>query len=83
VWGGPGGDWAWYQNVDTPVDGLPDGWERQWFGTTTRDGNGDFDSDGWLDSEEFVDGTDPTEADTDRDGVIDASDTAPLDPLTP
>lgn len=48
---------------DTDMDMVPDDWERAWFGDlATSDGLGDFDKDGYLDWEEFVAGTDPTDA---------------------
>jgi hypothetical protein len=48
-------------SADFDTDGLPDLWERQYFGKLdVSDGTGDFDNDGWTDLEEYVNGTDPT-----------------------
>jgi hypothetical protein len=50
--------------VDADNDGLPDAWEKFSFGNTSRgstmDSKGDFDSDGYTDLEEYLNGTDPT-----------------------
>jgi hypothetical protein len=65
-------------DADTDGDGLPDDWERFWFGTlwATADENGDGDS---LDAlAECLAGTDPTRADT-----TDAGDAAALEVHTP
>lgn len=46
--------------ADLDEDGLPDTWERKYFGSTAMtDGTGDYDGDGWTDLEEFENGTDP------------------------
>ncbi|HUT69840.1 MAG TPA: choice-of-anchor U domain-containing protein [Desulfatiglandales bacterium] len=47
---------------DTDGDGMLDAWELEHFGTLDRDGTGDFDGDGISDLDEFLNGTDPTEA---------------------
>jgi YD repeat-containing protein len=47
---------------DTDGDGLDDAWEQSYFGTLNRDGSGDFDGDGFIDRNEFLAGTDPTNA---------------------
>jgi YD repeat-containing protein len=47
---------------DSDNDGLDDTWESQHFGSTVRDGTGDFDHDGMSDLAEFLAGTSPTEA---------------------
>ncbi len=47
---------------DTDGDGMDDAWERAHFGNLSRDGTGDYDGDGRTDADEFVDGTDPTDA---------------------
>jgi hypothetical protein len=50
--------------IDNDIDGMPDAWERHYFGSTSRgswsDSKGDFDSDGYTDLEEYLNGTDPT-----------------------
>lgn len=43
----------------------------------------DSDSDGWSDTKELIEGTDPYNPDTDGDSVIDSEDTFPLDPTRP
>jgi hypothetical protein len=49
--------------ADDDLDGLPDDWERQFFGSLDRgdpeDSSGDADSDGWTDLEEYLNDTDP------------------------
>ncbi len=52
--GGPTGD--------SDNDGLPDWWEKFYFGDLTRDGTEDFDGDGMSDYEEFLAGTNPADA---------------------
>ena len=44
---------------DTDLDGMPDSWEMEHFGTLDRDGASDFDEDGISDLDEFLNGTDP------------------------
>ncbi|MCP5515803.1 MAG: lamin tail domain-containing protein [Verrucomicrobiales bacterium] len=65
---------------DQDDDGLPDAWEREHFGTLTRDGSEDFDGDGQTDGEEFLAGTDPRDpADALRLLAITALDYVSLD----
>lgn len=47
-------------NPDTDNDGLADAWEQTYFGNLSRNGTGDFDNDGFLDLNEFLAGTVPT-----------------------
>lgn len=56
---------------DGDGDGMPDAWEIEYFGDTSRDGTEDFDEDGLGDREEFERGANPTVADTDDDGLED------------
>jgi hypothetical protein len=48
-----------WSSDDSDLDGLDDDWELVYFGTLTRNGLGDFDSDGSSDGQEFQAGTDP------------------------
>jgi hypothetical protein len=48
---------------DTDQDGIPDSWELQYFGNSTNaSASADTDGDGMINSDEFVAGTDPTDA---------------------
>lgn len=70
-----------YEEVDTDKDGLPDGYEYSEWETNPckmdTDGNGvsdaeeDFDADGMKNGEEYTNGTDVFESDTDEDGLSD------------
>jgi hypothetical protein len=57
--------------VDSDGDGMPDVWERQFFGDLENNGLGDSDGDGLTDREEYTNGTDPFNTDTDGDGDSD------------
>jgi len=50
--------------TDNDNDGMPDAWEKLSFGSTSRgsstDSKADFDSDGYTDLEEYLNGTNPT-----------------------
>ena len=84
------------RSEDADGDDLPDAWETNWADIndlTQLSGADDFDNDGSTDLEEFTARTDPTNPDTDDDGVadgaetgtgtfVDASDTG-TDPLNP
>ena len=61
---------------DSESDGLPDLWERRFFGNTGALPGDDEEPDGLLNSEEIALGTDPTKADTDGDGIDDADERA-------
>jgi pectate lyase len=39
---------------DSDKDGMADAWETSAFGSTSRDGKGDFDTDGYTDVEEYL-----------------------------
>lgn len=45
---------------DADDDGLPDWWEQKYFGNLAQGPNGDYDSDGYSNLEEYEDGTNPT-----------------------
>lgn len=49
-----------YETQDSDGDDMDDAWEMQHFGTLDRDGNGDFDNDGYSDMEEFESCSNPT-----------------------
>lgn len=69
------------ETTDADDDYLPDSWEQQ-FGLSTTDNGGldrshegergDYDEDGLSNREEYLLGTDPTNPDTDGDGLNDA-----------
>ncbi|MCP4251313.1 MAG: hypothetical protein GY778_30120 [bacterium] len=63
----------WYATDvgDTDGDGLPDTWENQHFGDLTHNGSQDEEPDGLTNLEEFNNGTDPLNPDTDGDGLSD------------
>ncbi|MCH2060961.1 MAG: hypothetical protein MK183_10075 [Verrucomicrobiales bacterium] len=67
-------------STDEDEDGLVDWWEINYVGNLTDlsgDGVADFDEDGLSDLDEFEEyGSDPTEADTDNDGLSDSADVA-------
>lgn len=89
---------TWYSKIELPViagtddvntndadeDGLPDDWEEAHFGGLNEDGSGDPDDDGLNNTEEESLGTDPTDDDTDGDGVTDGDEVANgTDPKNP
>jgi pectate lyase len=51
--------------TDNDNDGMPDSWEARYFGGTGRgspdNSSSDYDSDGYTDLEEYLNGTDPTQ----------------------
>jgi hypothetical protein len=64
---------------DTDGDGMPDDWEN-FYNTDayTDDGASDLDGDGVSNLDEFTDGTNPANPDTDEDFVNDDVDVCPL-----
>ncbi len=58
---------------DSDGDGMDDFKETFFFASLNRDGNGDFDSDGLKDVDELRARADPTEKDTDGDGLEDGA----------
>ena len=67
--------------ADTDSDGLPDYWERGYFGDLSQGPTGDYDGDGATNGEEYQAGTDPaSKADGDvapfgnRDGIVNVGD---------
>ena len=74
----------WFEFIDSDGDGIDDTWELDNFGDlTTADETTDFDNDGLLDIDEFLNGTDPKNPDSDGDGMTDGWEvTFGLDPLT-
>lgn len=68
-------------NDDSDGDGVPDAFERWYFGDLSRDGSDDGDADGLDLANEFSQGVDPTNADTDGDGLRDGFDSSVQDRL--
>ena len=60
---------------DSDNDGLPDVWEEQFFDNLDQTAQGDPDSDGLNNAEEFEAGTKPDNADSDDDGYADGVET--------
>ncbi|MBC8095509.1 MAG: BNR-4 repeat-containing protein [Akkermansiaceae bacterium] len=63
--------------LDTDADGLPDAWERSFFGALGQSAGADPDADGYTNLQEYQAGTHPNSAssnpgDTDVDGLPDA-----------
>jgi len=66
---------------DNDGDGVWDSYERWYFGDTSPAGKDDSDGDKLDLVDEFLAGTDPTDDDTDDDGILDGSDGRPQDRL--
>lgn len=78
-----GDGYADSEDADDDNDGMPDEFEAI-YGLNhldSSDGTEDDDGDGLYNFTEYEMGTDPSEADTDGDGVIDSVDGYPLDAL--
>lgn len=67
--------------IDSDGDGVPDAFERWHFGDLSRGGDDDGDLDGLRLRDEWEQGVDPTDADTDGDGIRDGFDTNVRDRL--
>ncbi|MEE9490097.1 MAG: PKD domain-containing protein, partial [Thermoplasmata archaeon] len=65
---------------DLDNDGLQDDWEEDNFGDLSESGVDDPDEDRFLNIQEEDAGTDPTDSDTDGDGLVDGLDPEPLIP---
>ncbi len=57
--------------ADSDSDSLPDAWENEVFGNLNQTASADTDADGLTNLDEFVNYTDPTKADQDKDGLKD------------
>ena len=68
-------------NADGDGDGVFDGYERWYYGDTSHGASEDTDGDGATLLQEFQAGTDPTNPDTDGDGIPDGQDTIGQDRL--
>ncbi|MEK7622171.1 MAG: dockerin type I domain-containing protein [Patescibacteria group bacterium] len=51
--------WGFLLGKDSDRDGLPDDWERQYFGNLNQSASGDPDNDGFSNVDEFANGTSP------------------------
>ena len=58
-------------NDDEDNDTLSDNWERQYFGNLDQNASGDYDNDNLSNKDEYSVGTNPTNFDTDGDGLSD------------
>ncbi len=75
-------DMGCYEFLDSDGDGLADSWELDHFGDLLRDGAENDDNDGLIDLEEYRNGTDPNNSDTDGDNMPDGWEVANgLNPL--
>ncbi len=59
--------------LDSDLNGLPDAWERNYFGQIGTDPNTDPDADGLSNLAEYRAGSDPLNPDTDGDGEPDSA----------
>ncbi|MEI8108791.1 MAG: hypothetical protein WCI46_13340 [Verrucomicrobiota bacterium] len=58
-------------STDSDLDGLPDDWEKAYFGNLASGATDDPDSDGLSNLAEFMHGTNPNSPDSDFDGLSD------------
>jgi len=58
-------------NPDSDADGLPDEWERKYFGNLNQTASGDYDADQLTNLQEYQNSTNPILADSDGDGLTD------------
>jgi hypothetical protein len=70
-------------SADSDGDGVLDGYERWYFGDLTHGASDDDDGDGATLLQEYLADTDPTDPDTDDDGILDGADGHPQDRLLP
>jgi len=68
-------------NADADGDGVLDGFERWHYGNTAQAAGSDTDADGSTLLQEFTNGSDPNDSDTDDDGALDGADAKPQDRL--
>jgi hypothetical protein len=65
-------------SLDSDGDGLPDSWEIEKFGSLSEDASGDPDDDGLTNLQEYSLSTNPSDEDSDNDGLNDGDDPNPL-----
>ena len=70
-------------NADSDGDGVLDGYERWYYGNLAQGAASDTDGDGSTLLQEYTAGSDPTDSDTDDDGILDGADSKPQDRLMP
>ena len=58
-------------DADTDADGMADGWENLHFGDLDEVAAGDADSDNLTNLQEYLNGADPNDSDSDDDGLSD------------
>ncbi|MBI1842739.1 MAG: hypothetical protein HYR88_18010, partial [Verrucomicrobia bacterium] len=70
---------------DDDNDGLPDAWEKLYFGNLDQTGSGDPDGDGLTNAQELAAGANPLKADSDGDGLSDGDERQRYhtDPVSP
>ena len=65
-------------DLSAPSGGIPEWWQKFYFGEKGIDPEGDYDGDGLSNADEFSAGTNPMDPDSDGDGVPDGYDPHPL-----